>query len=25
MDTFRELTILNEMWDTNSAPWKVWK
>lgn len=23
MDTFRELTILNEMWDTNSAPWKV--
>jgi glucose-1-phosphate cytidylyltransferase len=25
MDTFRELTILNEMWETNSAPWKVWK
>jgi glucose-1-phosphate cytidylyltransferase len=25
MDTFRELTILNEMWDTNSAPWKAWK
>ena len=25
MDTFRELTILNELWDTNSAPWKVWK
>jgi glucose-1-phosphate cytidylyltransferase len=25
MDTFRELTILNEMWDSNSAPWKVWK
>lgn len=25
MDTFRELTILNEMWETNAAPWKVWK
>ena len=25
MDTFRELTILNEMWDKNLAPWKVWK
>lgn len=23
MDTFRELTILNELWKTN-APWKVW-
>ena len=25
MDTFRELNILNEMWNTNSAPWKLWK
>lgn len=25
MDTFRELNLLNEMWDKNVAPWKVWK
>ncbi|NTW41762.1 MAG: glucose-1-phosphate cytidylyltransferase [Cellulomonadaceae bacterium] len=25
MDTFRESQLLNEMWDTGSAPWKVWK
>lgn len=24
MDTYRELTMLNEMWDTGAAPWKVW-
>lgn len=24
MDTFREATMLNEMWDTGAAPWKVW-
>jgi glucose-1-phosphate cytidylyltransferase len=25
MDTYREFTILNEMWDRGNAPWKVWK
>jgi len=25
MDTYRELTILNELWKSGSAPWKVWK
>ena len=25
MDTYREFTMLNEMWDSGSAPWKVWK
>jgi len=25
MDTFREFTLLNEMWDSGHAPWKVWK
>ena len=24
MDTFREWTELNELWDTGEAPWKVW-
>ena len=24
MDTPREYSILNEMWDQNKAPWKVW-
>lgn len=24
MDTYRESTSLNEMWDEGSAPWKVW-
>ena len=24
MDTYREFTMLNEMWDRNEAPWKVW-
>jgi glucose-1-phosphate cytidylyltransferase len=24
MDTQREKNILNELWDTNSAPWKKW-
>ena len=25
MDTLRDSAELNEMWDTNSAPWKIWK
>jgi glucose-1-phosphate cytidylyltransferase len=25
MDTFREYTMLNEMWASNRAPWKNWK
>jgi glucose-1-phosphate cytidylyltransferase len=25
MDTYREMTILNELWRSNVAPWKVWK
>jgi glucose-1-phosphate cytidylyltransferase len=25
MDTYREMSILNELWETNQAPWKVWK
>jgi glucose-1-phosphate cytidylyltransferase len=24
MDTFREYTMLNEMWEDGSAPWKTW-
>ncbi|MDP3713059.1 MAG: glucose-1-phosphate cytidylyltransferase [Mycobacteriales bacterium] len=24
MDTYRESTMLNEMWDRGDAPWKVW-
>jgi glucose-1-phosphate cytidylyltransferase len=24
MDTYREFTMLNEMWDLGEAPWKVW-
>jgi glucose-1-phosphate cytidylyltransferase len=24
MDTFREMTLLNELWGSNDAPWKVW-
>jgi glucose-1-phosphate cytidylyltransferase len=24
MDTFRETTLLNEMWAADAAPWKVW-
>jgi glucose-1-phosphate cytidylyltransferase len=24
MDTFREFTMLNELWDRDEAPWKVW-
>jgi glucose-1-phosphate cytidylyltransferase len=24
MDTYRESTMLNEMWDSGAAPWKVW-
>lgn len=24
MDTFRESSMLNAMWDANDAPWKVW-
>ena len=25
MDTYREMSMLNELWDSNEAPWKVWK
>lgn len=25
MDTYREYLYLNELWDTNAAPWKVWE
>ena len=25
MDTYRESLMLNEMWDSGSAPWKVWE
>ena len=25
MDTYREVKLLNEMWDQNVAPWKVWQ
>lgn len=24
MDTFREMQLLNEMWDRGNAPWKTW-
>jgi glucose-1-phosphate cytidylyltransferase len=24
MDTYRETTELNELWDANRAPWKIW-
>ena len=24
MDTFRESTMLNELWDSGKAPWKIW-
>lgn len=25
MDTFREYLLLNDMWESNKAPWKKWK
>jgi glucose-1-phosphate cytidylyltransferase len=25
MDTFREYTELNKMWDSDQAPWRVWQ
>lgn len=25
MDTFREMTLLQDLWDSGRAPWKVWK
>lgn len=25
MDTFREMQLLNEMWDKGRAPWKTWR
>ena len=25
MDTYREYTMLNEMWDSDKAPWRVWE
>ena len=24
MDTLRDKIVLEEMWETNKAPWKVW-
>ena len=24
MDTFREMTILNELWESGEAPWRIW-
>jgi glucose-1-phosphate cytidylyltransferase len=24
MDTYRESKELNELWDSNQAPWKIW-
>ena len=24
MDTYRENVELNELWDSNKAPWKIW-
>ena len=24
MDTLRDKTVLNELWDSGTAPWKVW-
>ena len=24
MDTFREFELLNKMWDSGTAPWKIW-
>jgi len=24
MDTYRESQDLNELWDNNEAPWKIW-
>jgi glucose-1-phosphate cytidylyltransferase len=24
MDTYREYTMLNELWNAGTAPWKVW-
>jgi glucose-1-phosphate cytidylyltransferase len=25
MDTLRDKNHLEDLWDTNKAPWKVWK
>ena len=25
MDTYREYLLLNELWNSGEAPWKVWK
>ena len=25
MDTYREMSLLNELWDKGQAPWKVWE
>jgi glucose-1-phosphate cytidylyltransferase len=24
MDTYREVEILNNLWESNQAPWRVW-
>ena len=25
MDTFREMTLLNDLWDSGRGPWHIWK
>ena len=25
MDTYREFKLLNDLWDSGKAPWKVWR
>ena len=25
MDTYREYTLLNDLWNRGDAPWKVWR
>ena len=25
MDTFRDWTELNQLWDSGEAPWKIWE
>ncbi len=25
LDTYKDAVLLNDLWQTGSAPWKVWK
>jgi glucose-1-phosphate cytidylyltransferase len=25
MDTFREYKVLNDLWDSGQAPWRIWR